>query len=129
MPAPVSVTLMAAKSPFIGAAKRTEGTAVTCSTSMVTLPCPSIASRALTAMLINAVSSWVRSSSTGNGVLGNDNDTWMRAPRTVVMISESARTLSHRSKTSGDRLWRRENASSCAVSLVARSDAAAMAWM
>ncbi len=94
---------------------------------MVTLPCPSIASRALTAMLINAVSSWVRSSSTGNGVLGNDNDTWMRAPRTVVMISERAHAFAQ--KTSGDRLWRRENARSCAVSLVARSDAAAMAWM
>lgn len=40
------------------------------------------------------------------------------------MMSDSACTLSHRSKTSGDRLCRRENASSCAVSRVAQSSGA-----
>ncbi|KAG1078011.1 hypothetical protein G6F40_016891 [Rhizopus arrhizus] len=79
-------------------------------------------------MLIRAVSSCVRSSSTGSGVPGRFADIVMRAPSTVLMMSDRACTLSQRSKTSGDRLWRRENASSCAVSRVARSEALPMAW-
>ena len=87
---------------------------------MVSRPSVLMASRALTAMLINAVSNCPASALMKHGSSG----TWVTIsigdPVSVPIISVSVCTHLPTSNTSGLRVWRRAKANSCAVSFAAR---------
>ena len=79
-----------------------------------------MASRALTAMLISAVSNWPASALIRQGPPGTRVTISIRAPVKVRMISLSVCTFSPTSNSSGFSVCRRAKASSWAVSLAAR---------
>ena len=79
-----------------------------------------MASRALTAMLIIAVSNWPASALIRQGPPGTRVTISIRAPVKVRMISLSVCTLSPTSNSSGFSVCRRAKASNCAVSFAAR---------
>ena len=87
----------------------------------MSVPSPSIASRAFTAMLTSAVSNWLTSAQTKQGRSGTSRLTRMRAPVTVSSMSATPRSFAPMSKTSGFSAWRRAKARSWPVSLEARS--------
>ncbi len=70
MPLPVSVIETAAKRPGAEACPRMAGKPLAQSSRRVSVPSPSMASRAFTAMLISAVSNWLRSACTKQGASG-----------------------------------------------------------
>jgi hypothetical protein len=79
-----------------------------------------MASRALTAMLISAVSNWPASALMKHGWSGTRVTIWIGDPVNVPIISISVCTLLPTSNTSGFRVCRRAKASNWAVNFAAR---------
>ncbi|GJD92806.1 hypothetical protein BHAOGJBA_6366 [Methylobacterium hispanicum] len=121
IPEPVSLTDTAANGPALAACPRIGGSARPPESRRVRRPSPSMASRALTAMLTNAVSNWLASARTKHGLSGSSAPTRMRAPMIWSSISAMACRRAPASKISGLRAWRRAKARSWPVSLAARS--------
>ena len=87
------------------------GNSVAVRTVIVSRPWPSMASRALTAMLIIAVSNWPASALMKHGSSGPCVTISMREPISVPIISLSIWTLWPTSNSSGFNVCRRANAS------------------
>ena len=88
-----------------------------------------MASRALTAMLIIAVSNWPASALTKHGSSGRMVTISIARPISVPIISLSICTLRPTSNTSGFSVWRRAKASNWLVSLAARVTVSEIASM
>ncbi len=121
MPEPVSVSETAAKGPAAAAWPRIGGSGAPHCRRSVSVPAPSIASRAFTAMLTRAVSNWLASTRTKHGWSGTSVTTLIRAPVTVSSRSPTRCRRAPTSSVSGFSVCRRAKARSWPVSLAARS--------
>ncbi len=129
MPEPVSDRDTATKSPAPPACPRRAGIWEAASTRTVSVPSPSMASRAFTAMLTRAVSNCATSASTKQRSAVASVTIRMREPTMVRTISLTARTRSAMSNSSGLSACRRAKARSWPVNLEARSTVSVVASM
>ena len=121
IPAPVSPTPSVTNGVDRPAWPRIAGFSLPQDRVRVSVPSPSIASRAFTARLTMAVSNWLASACTKQGHSGLVVTTRMRAPVRVSSIVARPTRREPTSKVSGLSGCRRAKARSCPVSFAARS--------
>ena len=129
MPVPVSVTVMATKSPLRAGWARSGGMASTLRTRMVSRPSLFMASRPLTARLISAVSNCAISAIAKQLGSAMSTSILIRAPTSGRISCATASTWVPTLNTCGFSGCRRANASNCPVSLEARSTVSEIASM